>query len=197
MKNILITCFEPFGGEEFNASMAVAEAMPENIAGYAVHKLTLPVEFGRSADIAEKAAREISAEYIFCFGEARSRKAVTPEYAAINLRYASIPDNAGNKPMDEPVISGGREAYFTPFPARMLAEGIKAGGVPSALSYSAGVYVCNDLYYRLLRAFEGSGAQVLFIHVPRMEAEEYEKAAQSIAEAIGKMQNAKCKMQNL
>jgi hypothetical protein len=28
---ILITCFEPFGGENFNASMAVVEAMPKKI----------------------------------------------------------------------------------------------------------------------------------------------------------------------
>ncbi|MBQ9747112.1 MAG: pyroglutamyl-peptidase I [Clostridia bacterium] len=183
-KKILITCFEPFGGDSFNASAAVAAAMPAELAGYAVKKVTLPVEFGRAAAVAEASVPQAGAELILCFGEARSRSAVTPELVAINLKYAAIPDNAGAKPQDAAIAEGGAAAYFTPFPARRLAEGINAAGVPAALSYSAGAYVCNDLYCRLLRRFEGE-MPVLFVHVPRMAEENgYKKVADAISAAL-------------
>lgn len=184
--NILLTCFEPFGGESFNASAEIVFSMPEHINGCNADKLLLPVEFGGSAKIAISHADKRKPELIVCFGEARSRKAVTPELVAINLKYASIPDNAGAKPMDEPIEVCGKNAYFTKFPARELASGINARGTRSALSLSAGAYVCNDLYYRLMSFFECDDTEVLFIHVPRMEnAQEYRKAANDIAEALG------------
>jgi pyroglutamyl-peptidase len=182
---ILITSFEPFGGESFNASAAVAEHMPESLAGFYTEKITLPVEFGAGARFAAARARELSVRYIICFGEARARKAVTPELLAINLNYASIPDNAGNMPHDEEIIKGGAAAYFTRFPARRLAEKINEYGVTAALSYSAGAYVCNDLYYRLLDEWNESGVSVIFIHVPRAEAEEnYKIMASAIANSL-------------
>ncbi|MBQ8403404.1 MAG: pyroglutamyl-peptidase I [Clostridia bacterium] len=180
-EKILITCFEPFGGEEKNASMAMTDALPSVFSGIEAEKLTLPVEFARAAEIAEEKARAIGAKYVFCFGQAGARGAVTPELVAINLMHAAIPDNAGAKPQDKPIAAGGAAAYFTRFPARLIAEKIKAGGVPSSLSYSAGAYVCNDLYYRLLAAFEKSGVCVLFIHVPR---ESENLAAADMARAI-------------
>ena len=182
-KKIIITCFEPFGGDSFNASAAVAGAMAQSICGMPVEKVTLPVEFGRCAEVALARAR--SAELIVCLGEARGRRAVTPELAAINLNYAAIPDNAGAEPKDEQIDANGNTAYFTRFPARLLAERIKAEGVPAALSYSAGAYVCNDLYYRLLRENENGGARVVFIHVPRAEREEdYKNMALAISNAL-------------
>ncbi len=169
-EKILITSFEPFGGEEKNSSMAVAAALPCVFAGFEAEKITLPVEFARAAEIAEAKAREIGAKFVFCLGQAGARNVVNPELVAINLMHASFPDNAGREPQDEPIAPHGTAAYFTRFLARRLAEKIKSHGVESALSYSAGAFVCNDLYYRLLAAFEGSEACVLFIHVPRESA---------------------------
>lgn len=187
-EKILITCFEPFGGESFNASAAVVAAMPEEIAGARAEKITLPVEFGRGAKLAIAAARKSRACLIVAFGEARARKAVTPELVAINHAYAAIPDNAGKMPRGESIDKGGAAAYFTPFPARRLAELIKEDGALSSLSYSAGAYVCNDLYYRLLHEFEGSGVRVLFIHVPRTESEAaYAETARAVAAALSKV----------
>lgn len=184
-EKILVTCFEPFGGEAINASMEVVRYLPESIAGMDTLKLVLPVEFGKSAVIASDAAKNMQAKAIVCFGEARGRVAVTPELVAINLNYASIPDNSGAEPKDEPINKDGATAYFTSFPARKLADKIKENGVPSALSYSAGTYVCNDLYYRLLDEFSGSGVDVLFIHVPRAaEGNEYDRIARVIFSSL-------------
>ena len=182
---ILITYFEPFGGDGFNASGVVAECIPQSLGA---EKLMLPVEFERGAMLAIEKARELSARFIVCFGEARARKAVTPELVAINLNHASIPDNAGKAPRDEVIVNGGAAAYFTVFPARRLAERINELGVRASLSYSAGAYVCNDLYYRLLHEFEGSETKVVFIHVPRDDGENaYKNMALAVAQALSEL----------
>ena len=87
---------------------------------------------------------------------------------AINLRHAIIADNAGNLPQDEPVLTDGREAYFSTLPVRRMTEAISAASLPAQLSYSAGVYVCNDLLYSLLAHFDQTPTRVTFIHIPYM-----------------------------
>ena len=126
----------------------------------------MPVVFGEAADRVIKAASEISPDAIICVGQAGGRSAVTPELVAINLRYASIPDNAGNQPKDQPIDPNGVDAYFSSIPGRRIADAISAAGISAQLSYSAGTYVCNDLLYTLLQKFAGSGRSVGFIHIP-------------------------------
>lgn len=166
MKSLLITGFEPFGGEVINPSWEAVHRLPDEINGYSLTKLLLPVEFGSAADKALEIADRISPDVIICVGQAGGRGEITPELVAINLRYAKIPDNSGNQPIDEPIIVGGDNALFSTIPARKIAEAIEAFGIPSQLSYSAGSYVCNDLLYTLLMHFKGSKTRVGFIHIP-------------------------------
>ena len=163
---ILVTCFEPFGGRSVNMSREAVLAMPESLGGRALRKLCLPVVFGAAAETAAAAAERLGAAAVLCVGEAGGRKALTPELAALNLRYARIPDNRGQTPVDEPVIPGGENALFSTLPARSMAAAITAAGLPCEVSYSAGAYVCNDLFYGLLHFFRGTGTRCGFIHVP-------------------------------
>ena len=166
MKKLLITGFEPFGGEEINPSWEAVSRLPERINEYTLFKLRIPVEFGKAAECVLQEAEEIRPDVILCIGQAGGRGAITPELVAINLQYAKIPDNAGYQPMDEAIIKGGARAYFSTLPMRKMAEAIEAVGVASQVSYSAGAYVCNDLLYTLLSHFEGSKTRVGFIHIP-------------------------------
>ena len=166
MKKLLITGFEPFGGESVNPSWEAVCRLPSEIGGYELEKLLLPVVFGKAAEETMKKAEEISPEAIICIGQAGGRDAITPELVGINLRYASIPDNNGCQPKDEPIISGGENACFSTLPVRKIAEAINAAGVPSRVSYSAGAYVCNDLLYTLLAHYKNTDVKVGFIHVP-------------------------------
>ena len=163
---ILVTCFEPFGGREVNMSRAAVLALPEEAGGRKLRKLCLPVVFGEAAALAAAEALRLGASEILCVGEAGGRKALTPELVALNLRYARIPDNRGQSPLDEPVVPGGENALFSTLPARKLAAAIQAAGLPGEASYSAGAYVCNDLFYGLLHRFRGTGTRVGFLHVP-------------------------------
>ena len=166
MKTLLITGFEPFNNEEINPSWLAVERLPEEINGYALKKLCLPVVFGEAAQRAMSVADEIKPDAILCIGQAGGRSAVTPELVAINLRFAKIPDNSGLQPKDEPIISDGENAYFSTLPVRKMADAINEAGILSNLSYSAGAYVCNDLLYTLLHNFKNTNKRIAFIHIP-------------------------------
>ena len=166
MKTLLITGFEPFDGEIINPAWEAVSRLPDTIADYSLTKLLIPVFFGKAARQVIAAATELSADAVLCIGQAGGRNAITPELVGLNLRHATIPDNQGNQPQDEPIIVGGETAYFSTLPARKISEAIRALGIPSQISYSAGAYVCNEVLYALLAHFKGSDTKVGFIHIP-------------------------------
>ncbi|MBR0508423.1 MAG: pyroglutamyl-peptidase I [Clostridia bacterium] len=165
-KTLLITGFEPFGSEQTNPSWEAVKALPDRIGAWTLRKLLLPVEFGRAARLAIEAAAETGADSVLCVGLAAGRSAVTPEAIGVNVRDASIADNAGFRPEGEPVAPDGPAAYFSTLPVRNMTEAIRTAGVSASLSYTAGTYVCNDLLYTLLHRFSGSRVRVAFIHIP-------------------------------
>ena len=166
MKKLLISGFEPFGGESINPSWEAVSMLPIEINGYQLTKLCLPVVFGEASEKLMDVAEKIRPDVILCIGQAGGREAITPELVAINLRYAKNPDNKGNMPMDEEIIDGGDRAYFSTVPVRRIADALASSGIRGSVSYSAGAYVCNDLLYTLLSKYNGSETRVGFIHVP-------------------------------
>ena len=165
-KIMLVTGFEPFGGETVNPAWEAVSRLPERVGEWTLRALRLPTVFGSAAEAAAAEAEKIGAQAILCVGQAGGRAGVTPEMVGINLRCAGIPDNAGSMPQDEPVVPDGPAAYFSTLPVRRMAEAIEEAGVPAGVSYTAGVYVCNDLLYSLLHRFRDTGVRVGFIHVP-------------------------------
>ena len=93
---------------------------------------------------------------------------VTPEKVAINLMDGRIADNAGYQPIDVTIQEDGETAYFTSLPVKAMVQSIKDAGIPSALSYTAGSYVCNYLMYTLLYLIDKKYPNIRggFIHVP-------------------------------
>lgn len=184
MRKLLITAFEPFGGERENASLLVLKELPDVVGDWEITKAILPVVFSRGAEEAIRIAQALEPEAVVLLGQAASRNQVTPELVAVNLQYARIPDNAGNTPMDLPVIPGEREAYFATLPVRAMVKAMEEAGCPAAVSYSAGPYVCNDLFYRMLHRFAGTATGVDFIHVPLAATLDPALAAKGIAAAL-------------
>ena len=166
MKKILITGFEPFNGEKINPSWQAVSMLENEIDGYLISKLCIPVVFEEAAQIVLEKAKEISPDVIICVGQAGGRNAINVELVGINLQYGKIPDNKGNQPKDKPIIEGGNTAYFSTLPVRKIVDAINKENIPSVLSYSAGAYVCNDVLYTLLAHFGNTSTRVGFIHVP-------------------------------
>ena len=166
MNKLLITGFDPFGGESINPSWEAVRLLPEQIGEYKLTKLQIPTEFERAAKMVLEAAEKETPDVILCIGQAGGRSGVTPEVIGINLREARIPDNAGFQPQNEPVDAQGPAAYFSTVPVREMVESIRAAQIPAALSFSAGAFVCNDVLYSVLRDCEGKGVRAGFVHVP-------------------------------
>ena len=165
-KKLLITGFEPFGKDTINPSWEAVSRLEDTIGDYELTKLQVPVIFGTATQRVLEAARKLGPDAILCIGQVGGRSAVTPEVVGINLRDASMEDNAGNRPIDQPVVPEGPTAYFASIPVRKIADAVKSAGIPCTLSYSAGAYVCNDLFYALRHHYEGTKTRTGFIHVP-------------------------------
>lgn len=164
--SILLTGFEPFDGASVNPSWEAVLRVPDTICGRSVHRLRLPVEYGRAAALLLEEIRRVQPRIVLCCGVASGREGVTPELVALNYRMARIPDNAGQHYTGQPIRPDGPTAIMTRLPVQDMVEAIRAGDVPAWVSLSAGAYVCNDLYYHLLEAEERLGCRGLFVHVP-------------------------------
>ena len=166
MKKLLITGFDPFGGQTVNPAWQAVRRLPERIGNYELCKLEIPTVFGKAARILLEAAEDLHPDAILCVGPAGGRAAVPPERIGVNIRDARIPDNEGNQPRGEFVAADGPAAYFATLPVMEMAEAIQDAGVPGTVSNSAGAFVCNDVLYSLLHHYHGTPVRVGFIHVP-------------------------------
>ena len=165
-KTLLITGFDPFGGETVNPSWEAVCRLPEQIGAFRLIKQQLPTVYGRAPALAIAKTEEIRPDAIVCVGQAGRRAAVTPEVIGINLREGRIADNDGVLLTDTPIDADGPAAYFSTLPVRGMVDAIRAADLPAALSYSAGAFVCNDLLYSLLHHFRNTDLPIGFIHVP-------------------------------
>ena len=185
MKQLLITGFDPFGGETVNPSWEAVSRLPEVIGDYQLTKLQIPTVFRTAAEIVLAAAADAVPDVILCVGQAGGRAAVTPERIAINCMDAKRPDNAGNQPAETPVLPGGPDGIFSTVPVRAMAEAITAAGLPGRVSNTAGTFVCTDTLYRLLHHWAGTGTRVGFIHVPYLPEQAPDGApSMSLAEIL-------------
>lgn len=166
MRTLLLTGFDPFGGQSVNPSWEAVSLLPEEIGDFRLYKLMMPTVFGEAARSVLSVAKELKPDVILSVGQAGGRNAITPERIGINVRSASIPDNVGNQPVQEPVIEGGPDGIFSTLPVAKMAEAVKAAGYPAAISNTAGTFVCNDLLYTLLHHYRGTTTRVGFVHVP-------------------------------
>ena len=122
MKKLLLTGFDPFGGEKINPAWEAVKLVKDSIGDYEITKLQVPTVFGKAGQTVSAKADEIGADVVLSIGQAGGRAEVTPEMIGINLRYGRIPDNEGNVPLDEPVVEKGPAGIFATLPARKMAE---------------------------------------------------------------------------
>ena len=168
MKRVLITGFDPFGGEQVNPSWEAVSRLPEQVGEHVLCKLQIPTVFGEAAQRILEKAETFQPDVIISVGLAGGRQAVTPERIGVNIRDARIPDNAGHQPVGEFVVKEGPAAYFSTLPVLDMVKAMEKRGIPAAVSNSAGAFVCNDVLYTLLHHYAGTSVRVGFVHVPRV-----------------------------
>lgn len=165
---VLVTGFEPFGGEQVNPAYLAVEMLPDCVKGAQIVKKEIPTAFYESREVLSKCMKEEEPDLVFCIGQAGGRAGITIEKVAINLAEAGIPDNNGKQPEDEPIVEGGKTAYFTNLPVKAMVKRIGEAGIPASISYTAGTYVCNYLFYSVMDEIEHAFPNTRggFIHVP-------------------------------
>ncbi len=168
---VLLTGFSPFGGETINASWEVARALDTAlIDGHTVMAAQLPTEFDTAPEVLADLLEQHHPVLVVCLGQAAGRQAISLERVAINIDDARIPDNAGNQPVDSPVVSGGPPAYFTGLPIKAMLAALREAGIPAEVSQTAGTFVCNHVFYALMHTLDRRrtmhGVRGGFIHVP-------------------------------
>lgn len=165
---ILLTAFDPFGGEPINPAQEAVHGVAEEICGANIVKLTVPTVFARAIGVVTEAISAEKPDAILLIGQAGGRSAITPERVAINISDARIPDNEGHTPIDEPVRPDGPAAYFSTLPIKKIIEAIRAEGLPASVSNTAGTFVCNHLMFGVLDYLAAEMPNTIggFMHVP-------------------------------
>ena len=166
--NILLTGFEPFDSEHTNPSWeAVRGFHGQQIAGFDVHCVQLPTEFGRASAILAAALNNLQPQLCFCVGQAGGRALISLEKVAINFRHARISDNAGIRPQHQAIDAHLPAAYFANFDFHDALNRLTEAGIPAEMSYSAGAFVCNEVFFTLCQ-MQALYPQLrgCFVHIP-------------------------------
>ena len=170
---VLVTGFDPFGGDALNPSWLVAQALHRRqIGGHRVVAAQLPTVFGDSLKRLNALLAAHRPALVICLGLAATRAAISLERIAINVNDARIADNAGAQPIDTPVVAGAPAAYFSTLPIKAMQAEMNWAGIPAEVSQTAGTFVCNHVFYGLMhRLATGRGLKGTrggFIHVPML-----------------------------
>lgn len=168
MTTVLVTGFDPFGGEKVNPAYEAVRMLPDRIAGARVITLEIPTAFTRGPAAVERAIERERPDIVISVGQAGGRSAITVEKVAVNLAEARIPDNDGEQPMGVALREDGDAAYFATIPVEAMVMNVRDHGLPAFVSYTAGTYVCNSVMYHVLYLLDRRfpGVRGGFIHVP-------------------------------
>ena len=166
-KTVLLTGFEPFNGADVNPSWEAARALDGwSGPGFQVVARELPCVFGRANLALFDAVDALQPDIVIALGQAGGRHEISVERVALNVDDASMPDNAGQQPLDATIADGGPAAYFSTLPIKAIVRALRLRGFPAGVSQTAGTFVCNHVFYGLMQHAQGRQLKGGFIHVP-------------------------------
>ena len=182
----LVTAFEPFGGENINASLEAVRRLPARIGAIDVMTAELPTSYARSLPALEAAIARTQPDIVLCVGQARDRTALCVERLAVNVQNTTSADNDGACPVDQPVIAGGPAAYLSTLPVRAMVAALRAEALPAQLSMSAGTFVCNHVFYHLMHLAAARAKPFIggFLHVPGLPQQTGNTAAIALEDLV-------------
>lgn len=180
---VLVTGFEPFGGELINPSWEIAKALPSIIGSHRLVSHCIPTAFGDAIVAVAKLISKHQPSLVLCLGQAGGRSSISVERVAININDARIADNAGYQPIDEAIVAAAPAAYFSTLPIKTMVAAMQKEGIPAEVSNTAGTFVCNHIMYGVLHhiATNKLNARAGFIHVPYLPSQLVNGSAPTMA----------------
>ena len=188
---IIVTGFDPFGGETINPSIECVKALPE-IEGVELIRLELPTVFKESAKRLNEVINDVKPDAVLSVGQAGGRAGITMERIAINVDDARIPDNISQQPIDEEIQVEGEAAYFSTLPIKRIVKAIREAGISAEVSNSAGTFVCNHIMYQALFAATKADKpfKAGFMHIPFIPEQMTDKPSLPLEESTKALQIA-------
>ena len=188
---IIVTGFDPFGGEKINPSIECVKALPE-IEGVNLFRVELPTVFKESAIRLNEVINDVKPDAVLSVGQAGGRPGITMERIAINVDDARIPDNSCQQPIDEAIQEKGEAAYFTTLPIKRIVKAIREAGIPAEVSNTAGTFVCNHIMYQALFAATKAVKpfKAGFMHIPFIPEQTTDKPSLSLDKSTKALQIA-------
>lgn len=174
---VLLTGFDPFGGEPVNPAEEAVKMVSDNINGAEVIKITIPTVMTKSVEAIEKAIEKYHPDIVISVGQAGGRFDITPERVAINMDDFRIKDNEGNQVIDKIIKEDGQAAYFSNLPIKAMVKHMNENQIPASVSNTAGTFVCNHVMYGILYMIDKKYPNIKggFIHIPYMTSQIIDK----------------------
>jgi len=168
MKKVLVTAFDPFGGEVVNPALEAVMSLPDKIDGITIIKLELPTVYNKSANILKEAMDKERPDAVISVGQAGGRAGITLERVAINIDDGRMSDNDGIVRTDVAIVDEGPAAYFSTLPVKAIVQDLRQAGIPVSMSDTAGTFVCNHVMYMALHhaAVNRLMLKAGFAHIP-------------------------------
>ena len=179
MMTILVTGFEPFGGELINPSWEAVRRLNSHTDDAVIEPLLVPTTYADSIGTVTAAVDRLHPAVVVMVGQAGGRAELSIERVAVNCDDAQAPDNAGVLREDSPIVPQGPGAYLATLPVKQIVTRLRGAGFPAAVSNTAGLFVCNHLFYGVLNhiATHNLETQAGFVHVPFLPGQVVDKPA--------------------
>ncbi len=170
---ILVTAFDPFGGDDTNSSELVLNLLPDEIENVIIKKMVVPTVYKECAFTAFNEAVKENCDVIISLGQAGGRDHIAVETVAVNYALANLGDNRGTVLNGEKLFDNGENAYFATIPVKEIVSSVRNLGFNANLSISAGGFVCNSMLYTLLKNVDEAKMDIKcgFIHLPYLESQ--------------------------
>ena len=174
---ILLTGFDPFGGESINPSYEAIKKITINNPSIEVIKKEIPTVFKKAIEVLDETIESVKPDVVVCTGQAGGRFDISLERVGINIVDARIPDNDGDQPIDEKIFEDGQEAYFSTIPIKAIVKRMRENGIPASVSNTAGTFVCNYIFYGAMYLIDKKYPTIKggFVHVPFLPEQVTEK----------------------
>ena len=177
MMTILVTGFEPFGGEPINPSWQAVRRLNSKTDVALIEPLLVPTTYANSIETVTAAIDRFHPSVVLMVGQAGGRAELSIERVAVNCDDAQAPDNAGVLREDAPIVARGPAAYLATLPLKQIVTKLRGAGFPAAISNTAGLFVCNHLFYGVLNYIVAHGLETRagFVHVPFLPGQVLDK----------------------
>ncbi|EGV11175.1 pyroglutamyl-peptidase I [Parvimonas micra] len=165
---ILVSGFDPFGGEKINPAIESVKLLPDEIKGAKIIKVEIPTVARKSLKKLEEVIEIEKPDVVLSIGQAGGRTDISVERVGINMDDFRIKDNEGNQPIDEKIAKDGPDAYLVTIPIKAMVQKMIENKIPASVSNTAGTFVCNHVCYGMahLASTKYPNMRTGFVHIP-------------------------------